>query len=127
MFKLTFRRPLTSPNGFSVSLSADSTTSQLSWQAVAGAERYDIERSSLHKNGSRYVGQTLLTSNTNSLDDTAGAGTYSYRVRAIRSAEVGPWSNIVEGITLVSSGGSSDGGTGGDTKGGGKGGGKGKR
>ena len=111
---------LVAPTGFTVALSSDGTTAQLTWQAVSGAESYEVERSSLHKNGSRYVGQTLLAAASHSLEDSAGSGTYSYRVRAIRSAEQGPWSEMIEGVVLIDAAGSGGSGGGGSKGGRGK-------
>ncbi|HSG62016.1 MAG TPA: Ig-like domain-containing protein [Pseudomonadales bacterium] len=111
---------LTSPSSFTITLSSDSATAQLHWQAVEGAQNYEIERSSLHKSGSRYVSPTLLSTASSNIDDTAGKGTYSYRVRAVRGTEVGPWSTSLEGISLLDS-------TGDTTSGGGSKGGRGKK
>lgn len=109
---------LNAPSGFAVTVSSDGTTAQLRWLAVAGADGYEVERSSLHKNGSRYVGQTLIAVSGNNVDDAAGKGTYSYRIRAVRGAELGPWSSSIDGIVLsdAAGGGSGGGGKGGRGK-----------
>ncbi len=103
---------LNAPLGFAVAISTDGSTAQLSWQVVSGADSYEVERSNLHKNGSRYVGQTLIATSGNNLDDAAGKGTYSYRIRAVRGAELGPWSNSIDGVELIDAAGGSKGGGG---------------
>jgi hypothetical protein len=89
----------------------------LTWSASAGADGYEIRRETRHKkrdtwNGTATVG--TANADTTSFNDTSGAGTFRYQVRAVSSAGSSNWSPWAVVTVTDSSGG---GGRGGGNKG----------
>ncbi|NRB40264.1 MAG: tandem-95 repeat protein [Pseudomonadales bacterium] len=97
-------------------------TATVSWSDNSNNEDgFELERQKLHKNGS-FNGSTLISAATNStsLVDSSGNGSFRYRARALNgatSSSWSEWSTLVE-ITGAVKGGNKDSGSGG--KGGGK-------
>ncbi|MFZ1654846.1 MAG: fibronectin type III domain-containing protein, partial [Candidatus Moraniibacteriota bacterium] len=98
--------PIASPASLGVT-APSASSAILSWGAVPGATGYEVERCT---GLTCTVFTSLGTSNTTSFTDTTlTPGTsYSYHVRAITSAGVSPWSNVV-GVTTVANPGSTPG------------------
>ena len=98
--------PIASPASLGVT-APSASSAILSWGAVPGATGYEVERCT---GLTCTVFTSLGTSNTTSFTDTTlTPGTsYSYHVRAITSAGVSTWSNVV-GVTTPANPGSTPG------------------
>ncbi|HUQ15486.1 MAG TPA: hypothetical protein VM094_05490 [Gemmatimonadales bacterium] len=83
------------PTGLAAALSADSSTIEVSWNAVTGATGYVLQRAEGAPAGTfAQIGDTL-TAATYSDADIAVDNTYSYRVAAVNDAGAGSFSGVV--------------------------------
>jgi hypothetical protein len=83
------------PTGLAAALSADSSTIEVSWNAVTGATGYVLQRAEGAPAGTyAQIGDTL-TAATYSDADIAIDNTYSYRVAAVNDAGAGTFSSVV--------------------------------
>jgi hypothetical protein len=83
------------PTGLTAELSADSSSIEVSWNAVTGATGYVLQRAEGSPPGTfAQVGDTLTETTFSDTDITIGI-TYSYRVAAVNDAGAGSFSSVV--------------------------------
>jgi serine protease len=99
----------------SLQASADSTgVVALSWNDSSANEAgFQLERQKQHKNGSRWISSTLLSTvgaDVTATTDAPGSGTFRYRVQAYNDAGSSAWSSWVT-VDVTASGGGGGGGS----------------
>jgi hypothetical protein len=79
--------PATAPTGFSADVQGSYVV--LSWDAVTGASEYEI---SVDLPDGDLWRESIVTTNSATYDVVPTTGTYTYKVNAVNSVGIGPWS-----------------------------------